>query len=147
MSNRFLNPASLISTTFAMVTIQRSEQRHACSWKRAGNAARGTNIFLTYTSCVIIFKSSNRTMINLNARAFYGRERRGKRRNAESFLPVRSASGSVRSLLLTLSDRHVYLFEERGLRQWHNRLNSGSRYRSHEKATLAGLFLSASLKS
>lgn len=46
------------------------------------------------------------------------------------------SSGALRTgtrLLLTLLDRHVYLFEEHSLRQWDNRPSSGSRYRLRER--------------
>lgn len=96
-------------------------------------------LYELYNFCI----SLNSRDYRLYAKSFimrtFERNREYTRNRAQSFLPM--CFGRVTRLLLTLLDRHIYLFEERGLRQRHNRPNSSSRYRPCEKALPVGLFL------
>jgi len=90
------------------------------------------SIFVIYSSCVIVKSSREERAADDRTRADFTTARV----RAESFLPARVRQ-CARRLLLTLSDRHarISLRSAPGLWQWHNRLNSGSRYRSREKAS------------
>jgi len=90
------------------------------------------SIFVIYSSCVIVKSSRDERAADDRTRADFTTARV----RAESFLPAR-VRHRARRLLLTLSDRHarISLRSVPGLWQWHNRLNSASRYRSREKAS------------